>query len=243
MCEKCPTRPIGRRGFLAGGLAGGLALAAAPLFAASAVAQSSGGYGAATPVQPDEAMKRLVEGNARYMAGTPQNADYSADRLKRSEGQRPFAAIVTCSDSRVVPELVFDQGPGDVFVVRVAGNFINEDGLASLEYGAAVLGVKFILVLGHTSCGAVDATIKSVKDNTLPPGHLPSLVNALRPAVYDAMRTNPADLLAAATEQNARLNANLAQTATPILSARAGEGKLKATAGIYDIATGKVTFL
>lgn len=236
MCEKCPTQPIGRRGVLAGGLA----LAAAPLFAAvPAFAQAT------TPaaVSPDEALKRLIDGNARYVAGTPQNADYSADRLKRSQGQRPFASIVACSDSRVVPELVFDQGPGDLFVVRVAGNFINEDGLASLEFGAAVLGSKLIVVLGHTACGAVDATIASIRDNTLPPGHLPSLVNALRPAVYDAMRGKPADLLAAATEQNAKLNATMAQTATPILSAQAAAGKLKSAAGVYDIATGKVTFL
>ncbi|MFG1298647.1 carbonic anhydrase [Xanthobacter sp. V3C-3] len=236
MCEKCPTQPIGRRGLLAAGLA----LAAAPLVAAApAFAQAS----APEPVSPEDALKRLIDGNARYVAGTPQNADYSADRLKRSQGQRPFAAIVACSDSRVVPELVFDQGPGELFVVRVAGNFINEDGLASLEFGAAVLGVKLIVVLGHTACGAVDATITSIRDKTLPPGHLPSLVNALRPAVYDAMRTNPANLLAAATEQNARLNATLAQTAGPILSAHAAAGTLKSMAGIYDIATGKVGFL
>lgn len=235
MCENCPTPTIGRRGLLAGGLA----LATAPLLATFAFAQAS----PTAPVSPDEALKRLVEGNARYVANTPLYADYSADRVQRSRGQQPFAAVVTCSDSRVVPELVFDQGPGDLFVVRVAGNFINEDGLASLEYGAAVLGIKLIVVLGHTSCGAVEATIKSIKDNALPPGHLPSLVNAIRPAVYDVMGGNPSDLLAAATAQNARLNAALAGSAAPILSAQAAAGKLKSSAGIYDIATGKVSLL
>jgi carbonic anhydrase len=243
MCETCSSPPIGRRRLLAGGLVGGLALAAAPLFAASAFAQSSGGYGTATPVTPDEAMKRLVDGNARYVAGTPQQADYSAGRLKRATGQQPFAAIVACSDSRVVPELVFDQGPGELFIVRVAGNFIDENGLASLEFATAVLGVKLILVLGHASCGAVQATITSIKDNTLPPGHLPSLVNAIRPAVYDAMRSNPADLLAAASDMNVKMNAKLAQTAAPILSERAAAGQLKSAAAMYDIGTGKVNFL
>ncbi len=241
MCETCSSPSISRRGLLAGGLASGLALAAAPLFAASAFAQS--GYGTATPVNPDEAMKRLVDGNARYVAGTQQNADYSAGRLKRAMGQAPFAAIVACSDSRVVPELVFDQGPGDLFIVRVAGNFIDENGLASLEFATAVLGVKLILVLGHASCGAVQATITSIKDNTLPPGHLPSLVNAIRPAVYEAMRSNPSDLLAAASDVNVKMNAKLAQTATPILSERAAGGQLKSASAMYDIGTGKVTFL
>ncbi|MFG1358021.1 carbonic anhydrase [Xanthobacter pseudotagetidis] len=235
MCEKCSPRTIGRRGLLAGGLA----LAAAPLLASSAFAQTS----PAAPVSPDEALKRLVEGNARYVANKPLNVDHSADRVMRSRGQRPFAAIVACSDSRVVPELVFDQGPGELFIVRVAGNFINEDGLASLEFGAAVLGVKLVVVLGHTSCGAVEATITSIRDKTLPPGHLPSLVNALRPAVYDAMRSNPSDLLAAATAQNAKLNAKLAESTTPILSAQAATGNLKSAAAVYDIGTGKVSFL
>ncbi len=242
MCETCSSPSIGRRRLLAGGLAGGLALAAAPLFAASAFAQS-GGYGTAAPVNPDEAMKRLVDGNARYVAGTQQNADYSAGRLKRATGQQPFAAIVACSDSRVVPELVFDQGPGELFIVRVAGNFIDENGLASLEFATAVLGVKLILVLGHASCGAVQATITSIKDNTLPPGHLPSLVNAIRPAVYEAMRSKPSDLLAAASDTNVKMNAKLAQTAAPILSERAAAGQLKSAGAMYDIGTGKVTFL
>jgi carbonic anhydrase len=142
---------------------------------------------ASAPVTPDEALQRLIDGNARYVANAPINTDHSVGRSNRALGQQPFAAIVSCADSRVAPELIFDQGPGELFVVRVAGNFINEEGLASLEYGAAVLGIKTIVVLGHTSCGAVDATIKSVQDDTLPPGHLPSLVNAIRPAVEQAI--------------------------------------------------------
>ena len=143
----------------------------------------------------------------------------------------------------MAPELIFDQGPGQLFVVRVAGNFISEEGLATLEYGVAVLGIKTIVVLGHTACGAVGATIASINDRELPPGHLPSLVNAIRPAVYEVMDSAPDDLLAAATAQNARRNAERARTESAILSDAFAAGKLDTVAGIYEIATGKVTFL
>lgn len=236
MCEVCSRTTISRRGLFAGGLALTLSAAAS---GSPAFAQSS----EAAPTTPDEALQRLIDGNARYVANTAINTDHSAGRAARSMGQQPFAAIVACADSRVVPELIFDQGPGDLFVIRVAGNFINDDGLASLEYGAAVLGIKTIVVLGHTSCGAVGATIKAIEDRTLPPGHLPHLVNAIRPAVYDVLSENPSDLLAAATAQNARLNAKRAATADPILSDFHASGKIKSVAGIYDIATGSVDLL
>jgi len=147
---------------------------------------------------------------------------------------------VSCADSRLAPELAFDQGPGELFVVRVAGNFVNEDGLASLEYGAMVLGVPLIMVLGHSSCGAVDATIKVVKDGSTLPGHLPSLINAIRPAVVAAQAKNPADLLAEATAENVRLNVKSLLNAKPILSDLVAGGKLKVVGAVYDIATGKV---
>ncbi len=236
MCEDCKPMNLSRRGLISGGLALSLA---APLVTQSFAQEGS----AVAPVSPEEARQRLVDGNARYAANAAINADHSLARTIRAEGQTPFAAIVSCSDSRVVPELIFDQGPGDLFVVRVAGNFISEEGLATLEYGVAVLGIKYILVLGHTACGAVDATIKSIADSELPPGHLPSLVNAIRPAVYDVMGEAPDDLLAAATAQNAKLNATRALSEGPILSEAAAAGTLGAAAGVYEIATGKVTFL
>lgn len=236
MCQDCNTGTMSRRGLIAGGLALSLTV---PLVT-QAVAQEAA---AAAPVSPEEALQRLIEGNARYVANAAINTDYSVARASRSEGQRPFAAIVSCSDSRVAPELIFDQGPGELFVVRVAGNFISEEGLATLEYGVAVLGIKSIVVLGHTACGAVDATIKSIADNELPPGHLPSLVNAIRPAVYDVLDSAPDDLLAAATAQNAKLNAERALREGPILSDAHAAGTLGAVAGIYEIATGKVAFL
>lgn len=236
MCQDCNDRAINRRSLIAGGLA----LSVAVPLAAPALAQYAD---APAPVNPEEALQRLVEGNARYVANAPINTDYSVDRASRSAGQSPFAAIISCADSRVAPELIFDQGPGELFVIRVAGNFLNEDGIATLEFGVAVLGIKTVLVLGHNACGAVNATISSIKDRVLPPGHLPSLVNAIRPAVYDVLPENPADLLAAATARNAVLTAEKSLSEGPILSAAAAEGRLTAKAAIYDIATGKVEFL
>ena len=235
MCEICAKTTISRRGLFAGGLATLAAVSSGSV----AFAQS----GEAAPATPDAALQRLIDGNARYVANEAINTDHSVTRAARSLGQQPFAAVVACADSRVVPELIFDQGPGELFVVRVAGNFLNDDGLASLEYAVAVLGIKVIVILGHTGCGAVGATISSIADNALPAGHLPSLVNAIRPAVYDVMKDNPDDLLAAATARNARLNAEKAAASDPILSEFHGAGKISSTAGIYDIATGKVEFL
>ena len=236
MCQDCRSGNVSRRGLIAGGMA--LTLAAP--FVTPAAAQDNVEV---APVSPEEALQRLMDGNARYAANAAINTDHSATRAARTQGQQPFAAIVSCSDSRVAPELIFDQGPGELFVIRVAGNFISEEGLATLEFGVAALGIKTIMVLSHTACGAVDATIASIRDHELPPGHLPSLVNAIRPAVYEVIDSAPDELLAASTAQNARRNAERAKTEGPILSEAHAAGRLDAVAGIYDIATGQVTLL
>lgn len=236
MCEKCNVPSFSRRGLFTIGLA---ATTAAALQSFPAWAQSASQ--APNAISPDEALKRLQEGNVRYAANTSANKDFSAGRVARASAQYPFASIVSCADSRLAPELAFDQGLGDLFVVRVAGNFVNEDGLASLEYGAVVLGVPLIMVLGHTNCGAINATIKVVKDGTTLPGHLPSLINAIRPAVVAAQAKTPADLLAEATAENVRLNVKYLETAKPLLSDLVAAGKLKVVGAVYDIASGKVT--
>ena len=237
MCEKCNNRePNFSRRLFGLGLAATVAAAAFPSLPAWSKATS-----APNAISPDEALKRLQEGNARYAANTSMNKDYSAGRAARASAQYPFASIVSCADSRLAPELAFDQGLGDLFVVRVAGNFTNEDGLASLEYGSVVLGVPLILVLGHSNCGAVNATIKAVKEGTSLPGHLPSLINAIRPAVVTAEARKPTDLLAEATAENVRLNVKYLQTAKPLLADLVAAGKLKVAGAVYDIATGKVT--
>ena len=201
------------------------------------------GKNAPNAIPPSEALKRLVTGNARYVGSGMHCNDVASGRAARVSAQYPFASILSCSDSRVVPELVFDQGPGDLFVVRVAGNFVTNDGLASLEYGASVLGAPLIMVLGHSNCGAVAAAIKVVKDKAQLPGHLPELVDAIAPAVIAAEAKHPADLLAAAITENVRRNVARLNRATPVLAARVKAGTLKVVGGVYDIATGKVALV
>lgn len=237
MCERCAsdilrTRPS-RRSFFSMGAA--LALATGTTSWVSTVSAQ-----AAPAITGGEALARLFAGNARYVANKPRQRDFSAGRAARARSQHPFASIVSCSDSRVAPELAFDQNAGDLFVVRVAGNFVNEDGLASLEFGTAVLRSPLILVLGHTQCGAIASTIDVVKNDTQLPGHLPALVNAIRPAVAEAQKVATADLLAATTEANVRLNVDRLKAAGPILAEWVAEKKLTIVGGVYDLATGKV---
>jgi len=232
-----PSFGFSRRGFLkagaAAGFLGGLAL---PAFAQDAMPTPNS-------ISPDEALKRLMAGNARYIANTSRNKDFSANRAARAAAQYPIAGLVSCADSRVAPEIAFDQGLGDLFVVRVAGNFVHTDGLASLEYGVKVLGMPLIMVLGHSSCGAVAATIKVVKENITLPGHLPELVDAIRPAVEIAQKSNPKNLLDAAIAENVRYNVELLKKATPIISDFVAKGEVKVVGGVYNIATGTVTLL
>jgi carbonic anhydrase len=211
------------------------------LGATAAAITSRRTWAQSAPVSPDEAIQRLQEGNVRYAANTSRNKDFSAGRMARASAQYPFASIVSCADSRVSPELVFDQGPGDLFVVRVAGNFVNEDGLASLEYGAVVLQSRLIMVLGHSDCGAVNSTIKAMSDGTTLPGHLPSLVNSIRPAVEAAKARNAADLLSEATAENVRRAVAYLHAAKPLLSDLVSAGKLKVVGAVYNIESGTVT--
>lgn len=238
MCDRCnrPSSPplASRRALLAAGA--GLALAGSGL--ATAAARS-----AAPAIGGEEALKRLMEGNARYAANNPRQRDFSARRAALARSQHPFASIVSCADSRVAPELAFDQSPGDLFVVRLAGNFVNQDGLASLEFGAAVLQAPLILVLGHTNCGAVAAAIDVARNGTQLPGHLPQLVGAIVPAVRAAEAEKPANILEAAIAANVRLNVEKLKGAAPILAERVAQKKLVVTGGIYDLSTGKVTLL
>jgi carbonic anhydrase len=125
----------------------------------------------------------------------------------------------------------------------VAGNFVNEDGLASLEYGAKVLGVPLIMVLGHSSCGAVSATMKVIKDKIELPGHLPALVNAIRPAIEQAEKSNPNNSLDQAIIENVRFNVKRLEGAKPIIAELVSAGRLKIVGGVYDIGTGKVTMV
>jgi carbonic anhydrase len=225
MCEACL---ISRRGALVGGLAA-VAVAALPFGRASAQ----------DAVTPDQALARLMEGNERYVSGQTSPRNFAADRAALALTQRPFAVILGCADSRVAPELAFDQSRGQLFVLRVAGNTLNTDMLASTEYALAVLGAPLIMVLGHSACGAVDAAIKVVEDNEQLPGHLPELVDPIKPAV-EAVRGRAGDLLTNAIRENVRLTAAQITAAGPIVAPMVAEGKVKVVGAVFDLATGRV---
>lgn len=190
-------------------------------------------------VSPDAALDLLKAGNARYVQGVTKRHDFKHERDVLATGQNPFAAILSCADSRVSPELAFDSGRGDLFVCRVAGNFANDDVVASLEYAIAVLKTPLIMVLGHSACGAVDATIKSLKDGTTLPGHLPSLVTNLTPAVK-ASADKPGDLLDNAIRQNVAMTVQKLKSAAPIISAQVAEAKVRVVGATYRLADGHV---
>jgi carbonic anhydrase len=188
---------------------------------------------------PDAALARLMAGNARYVSGVAKRHDFAHEREALAGGQNPFAAVLGCADSRIAPEYAFDTARGDLFVCRVAGNFASDESIASLEYAVAELNTPLILVLGHDACGAVDATIKSLKDGTTLPGHLPSLVAALSGAVK-ASAQQQGNQLDNAIKQNVLENVAKVKTATPILSAAVGENKLKVVGGVYRLRDGRV---
>ncbi|MGY0573678.1 carbonic anhydrase [Bradyrhizobium sp. RDM12] len=190
-------------------------------------------------LSPDAALKRLMEGNARYVDGVTRRHDFKHEREALAGGQNPFAAVLSCADSRIAPEYAFDTGRGDLFVCRVAGNFAGTETIASLEYAVAVLNTPLILVLGHDACGAVDATLKALKDNTSPPGRIPSLVDAIAPAAKAAMQQG-GQVLDNAIRQNVVDNVTKLKAAAPILSAAMEQGKLKISGGIYRLTTGTV---
>jgi carbonic anhydrase len=224
---------LSRRRFLratvAGTAAGGLAGLGTGLVAPrSALAQST--------LSPDEALKELMDGNQRYVHGngTAHEHDLEILHAKAAEGQEPFAAVLSCADSRVPVELVFDQTIGHIFVCRVAGNITTPEITASLEYGAAVLGAKVFLVLAHGQCGAVKATI----GGGAVPGQISVLYSAIRPAVDEAGPD-----LDATSKANARYHAKILQEASPVIAGMVKENKIKVVAGFYDVVTGKVTLL
>src|ERR1700732_2432345 len=188
---------------------------------------------------PGASLERLMKGNARYVEGVSLRHDFKHEREALVGGQNPYAAILSCADSRIAPEYAFDSGRGDLFVCRVAGNFASDETVASMEYAVAILHAPLILVLGHESCGAVDATIKSLKDNTTLPGHLPSLVTAIAPAVK-AVSQQGDDTLGKAIRQNVIDNVAKLGAATPILKAAVEQGKLKVVGGIYRLNDGRV---
>jgi carbonic anhydrase len=193
-------------------------------------------------VSPDGALERLMKGNERYVQGVALRHDFKHEREALTQGQNPFAGILSCADSRIAPEYAFDSGRGDLFVCRVAGNFLNDDVIASFEYAVAVLNTPLLMVLGHQACGAVDATIKSIKDGTTLPGHLPSLVAAIGPAVKPAL-AQAGNALDNAIRQNVVFNAEKLKAATPIIDKAVADGKVRIASALYHLDTGRVELL
>ena len=222
-------------------------LGAAALGSGLIVARGSRAIAASpAPSSPaaDEALQRLLKGNQRFVHGTTKNPRRApADFRALAEGQRPVAVIMGCADSRVPPELLFDQGVGDLFVVRVAGNVVGGGGVfvkGSIEYAVAELGVRLIMVLGHSSCGAVKAAIKHVDDGDPLPGAIAELVNRIRPAVIKA-KDMPGDRLANAISANVLLGVETLNNLDPIVRPAVSSGHAKVVGAVYDLRTGAVT--
>ena len=233
MSESQSSRGLNRRTLLKGALTTA-ALAAAMPRAMRAMPNA---------IPPSAALERLMNGNARYVQNKMDFKDFSAGRAARATAQYPVAAILGCADSRVAPEFVFDQDPGELFVCRVAGNYMNVDILASLEYGVAVLGAPLIMVLGHTNCGAVKAVLQYEKDRKALPGHLQMLLDAVSPGVTEAIRQGPTDLLDHAIEANVRHNAQRLRQANPVIAKAVEEKRVEVVGAIYELATGQVRLL
>jgi carbonic anhydrase len=191
---------------------------------------------AQTTLSPDAALRQLIDGNQRFAEGrlTSFAEDLDILKAKTVDKQEPFAAVLSCADSRVPVELIFDQSIGHVFVTRVAGNIATSAIIASLEYGVAVLGAKAIMVLGHANCGAVKASIEA----KAVPGQISALYRYIRPAVDLAGFD-----LEAAIKANAKIQAGLLRQSSPVLADHIKENQLKIVAGYYDLSSGKVTLL
>jgi len=192
-----------------------------------------------TMITSEQALKELMRGNERFVASNLSHPNQSA--FRRSEvagGQHPFAIILTCADSRLSPEIIFDQGLGDLFVIRVAGNIIDEAILGSIEYAAEHLHSPLMVVLGHSHCGAVGATVTGGELE----GHLPSLAQAIQPAVEEA-KTQGGDLLDNAVRANAKMVAEQLKASEPVLAKLVRAGQLKVVAARYSLNRGKVEIL
>jgi len=190
-------------------------------------------------VGADEALTRLVEGNKRFVEMKLAHPDQDAGcRTNLSKGQQPFAVILGCSDSRVPPEVIFDQGLGNLFVVRVAGNVADELGIASIEYAVEHLGSRLIVVLGHERCGAVTAAVKGGEL----PGHLPALMAALKPAV-DKSKGCAGDAVDGAILANVEVTAGQLRESKPILAELVEKGEIKIVGARYDLDTGVVELM
>jgi carbonic anhydrase len=223
------TAPLSRRRALA-------LLSATAVAAAIPVSLRADEHGLLDVRTPEEALRELRAGNQRFVDGKSTEPNRTMARIRElSRSQSPFAAVLSCADSRVPVEILFDQGFGDLFVCRAAGNIVTPEIIGSLEFGTAVLGAKALVVLGHTGCGAVKATIAG----DAVPGQISTLYRHIQPAVD---RT-PSRELEEVARENVRVQVRLLRSASPVVAGLVREKKLAVTGGVYDLATGRVTML
>jgi carbonic anhydrase len=252
MARASTDRPvaIGRRTMLRwGSVAAAGSLVAGCAKNTGGNAQDAATAGASATEQPAistaaGALARLKEGNARFAASAVTHPDESTSRRTTlAGGQHPFALIFSCVDSRVPPELVFDQGLGDLFVSRTAGQVLDHAVMGSIQYGVAELKIPLVVVMGHEKCGAVKATVEAVEKSTAPSGNdIDTLVAAIRPAVEEAVTEHATDVLEAAVRYNVG-NVVAKLTADNVLRSAVSAGKLRIVGARYGLSDGRVTFL
>jgi len=235
MTESGKKGMISRRNLMLRAGAGMLAASLAPAFLQAEAAKAE----AISDITPSSALKKLMAGNQRYMEQKRTFPDQARSRIVEvAQGQHPFATILACSDSRVAPEIIFDQGLGDLFDIRVAGNFLDDVVLGNIEYATLELGVPLLVILGHERCGVVKAAL----DGKALPGHLSTLVAAIKPVV-DSTKGQTGDAWDNAVRANVKMNVNKLQSSSPILAEAVKAGKLKVVGARYDLDSGKVEII
>lgn len=234
-----------RRHFL-GGVAGLGAIAVTGCSRNQVIHGEKGLTEESVDLTPDQAMTKLVEGNARFIEMKHDDPNNSSERLMTvSKGQKPFVGVLGCVDSRVPPELVFDRGLGDIFDARIAGAIPDDAAIGSLEFGVEEFGVPLLVVLGHSRCGAVTAAVKAVASGEInPPGRIHAVVDPILPAVkaVEAQGVSGDAVINAAAKQVVHLSV-AALRDSPVLTERLASGKLRIAGAFYDLDTGKVDFL
>ncbi|MEJ3744232.1 carbonic anhydrase [Actinomycetes bacterium KLBMP 9797] len=233
-----PHNAVRRRALLAaGGLAAG-AFGLAQPSAASAAATTE-----PTPTTPAEALRRLLAGNHRFVTGHPRHPHQTVERLRElAAGQHPFLITLGCADSRVPPELLFDQGLGDIFDNRVAGNEVDDLLLGSIEYAVEHFAPPVLMVLGHERCGAVTATIEAIETGATAPGHIGAIVTALRP-IIEPVLDQPGDKVDNAVVANVKAQARALVETSDIVREKVEAGTLAVVGARYDLDTGRVTLV
>jgi carbonic anhydrase len=242
MCLLCSVKgpaaklPLRRREFIAGGIS---AFASFPARAANRNAAPK----PQNAISPDAALERLIEGNRRFRGGGEKRQDFRAEREALLGGQNPFAAILSCADSRLAPAYIFDSELGDLFNIRIAGNFAAPEVIASFEYAVLKLNTPLLMVLGHEKCGAVEAALETARSGQRLPGHLPVLAEAIAPALAGIQSRGAEEQLAAAIDHNIQMNVQKIIASAPILDRATTDGKIRVVGGLYRLESGRVDIL